>query len=92
VIKCPPIPALQFVREPCHFCGAANEIEAGTKCRPSTDETGERYCGTDFDDEGFSIAPTKESLALQDDWYGTHYDCFRFCVAVVGSPAQQTET
>lgn len=81
---CPPLPALQFVREPCHLCGAADETEAETKCRPSTDQTGEYYCGCDFDDDGFAITPTPETLAAQDAWYGTHYDCFNGCCADEG--------
>ncbi len=81
MIKCPPIPELKFTREPCHRCGAADMDEAETKCRPHTDQTGEYWCGAEFDDDGYAIAPTAESLAAQDQWYGAHYDCFRFCVA-----------
>lgn len=62
--KCPPTPALQFVREPCHFCGAG------------------------FDEDGFSINATAESLAAQDDWYGTHYDCFEGCKVSVGGSSK----
>jgi hypothetical protein len=82
MLKCEPMPELKYHREPCHFCGAVNELEAETKCRPTSDETGERYCGADFDKEGFAVAPTQDSLAAQNAWIDIHYDCFEGCVAV----------
>jgi hypothetical protein len=75
------MPPLRYERTPCHACGAATEAEAETKCRPSSDETGESWCGTDFDAEGYAVSPTTESLQAQDAWIGIHYDCFEECVA-----------
>ena len=80
-MKCPPMPELQYRREPCHLCGAATEKEAATKCRPRSDETGERYCGADFDADGFAISATVESLAAMDTWIDVHHDCFETCTA-----------
>lgn len=82
--ECGSMPELKYQRAACHFCGAVTELEAETKCKPTTDETGERYCGSDFDAEGFSVTPTQESLAAQNAWIDIHYDCFDGCVASVG--------
>lgn len=62
-------PSLIYVRGPCINCGAVDEVEAETKCRPVTDQTGEWYCDADFDAEGFSIIPTEESLKALDAYY-----------------------
>lgn len=59
---------LVFVPTPCLRCGARNEDEAGTMCRPSSDETGERYCAGEFDDDGVSVQATPESIAEMDAW------------------------
>lgn len=79
--RCPPMPPLKYERGPCHACGAVTEKDAETKCRPSSDETGERWCGADFDKDGFAVGPTTESLQEQETWIGIHYDCFEGCVA-----------
>jgi len=79
-MKCPPPPALKLKREACHLCGARNLSEAETKCRPSSDETGERFCGCDtFDDAGFALGPTIESMVEQERWYREHAQCFGEC-------------
>jgi hypothetical protein len=77
--KCPPKPDLIYQREPCSICGAITEKEAETKCKPQSDETGERYCGSEFLN-GFAVAATAESLAAESDWYDRHYACFDECV------------
>ena len=59
---------LVFVSAPCPRCGALNEDEANTKCRPVSDETGERYCGGEFNKPGVSVQPTTESIAEMDAW------------------------
>lgn len=61
-------PALQYERAPCPWCGAKTEDEAGTMCKPKSDQTGEVSCAGDFDAAGFSIAPTAASLAALDAW------------------------
>lgn len=53
---------------PCPGCGAKNEAEANTMCRPSSDQTGEHSCRGNFNDAGISVQPTKESLAAMDAW------------------------
>lgn len=57
-----------FVPKPCPHCGARNEDEANTLCRPSTDQTGERYCAGEFNAEGVAVQPTPESIAAMDAW------------------------
>jgi hypothetical protein len=64
--KCPP---LVYVPAPCPGCGAVNMDEANDKCRPTTDETGERSCSGEFNDDGVSVQPTKESLDAQDRFF-----------------------
>jgi len=79
-LRCPPMPELKYVREPCHMCGAVTEGEAEMKCRPSTDQTGERYCGCDtFDADGYALGPTLESMAAQESWYKSHHSCSETC-------------
>jgi hypothetical protein len=79
-VRCPPIPELKYVREPCHMCGAVTEGEAETKCKPKSDQTGERYCGCDtFDAEGYALGPTLESMAAQESWYKAHHSCNETC-------------
>src|SRR5262245_20749678 len=78
---CPPVPSLRFERAPCCTCGAASETEAETKCRPTSDESGEKHCGTDFDGSGFAITATAASLDVMDAWIDSHHDCGRECIA-----------
>lgn len=63
-----PMPSLVYTLAPCPGCGAVREEEAETKCRPSTDQTGERNCPGEFDRDGNSIQPSKESLDAFDRW------------------------
>lgn len=62
------MPSIVWVPAPCPTCGAQTEDEAGNKCRPSSDETGERYCEGEFDESGASVQPSPESLKAIDDW------------------------
>lgn len=78
--KCPPMPDLKYHREACWKCGAVTEIDAETMCKPSTDQTGERYCGSDFH-EGFAVAPTSESVLAMDAWIDIHHNCDDECQA-----------
>jgi hypothetical protein len=73
-LLCPPRPELKYQREPCHKCGAVTEVDAETMCKPESDETGERWCGSDFH-EGYAVAPTQESLLAECAWYDAHYAC-----------------
>lgn len=59
---------LVMVATPCPGCGARTEKEAETMCRPTTDQTGERSCCGEFNDEGISVQPTPESIAAMDAW------------------------
>jgi hypothetical protein len=59
---------LVFVPTPCPTCGARTEKEAETMCRPSSDETGERYCNGEFNEAGIAVQPTPESIAAMDAW------------------------
>lgn len=61
-------PALEYERAPCPTCGATNEDEAAEMCKPSSDQTGEVSCAGFFDEQGFSVAPTRASLAAFDAW------------------------
>jgi hypothetical protein len=89
-LRCPPMPELKYVREPCHMCGAVTEGEAEMKCRPSTDQTGERYCGCDtFDADGYALGPTLESMAAQESWYKSHHSCSETCS--VSSPVENSK-
>lgn len=63
-----PMPSPIFAPAPCPQCGAVDMDQANDLCRPSTDETGERYCGGEFNDDGVSVQPTAESLAAIDLW------------------------
>lgn len=68
-------PSLVYTPAPCPGCGAVREEQAATMCRPTTDQTGERSCPGEFNRDGNSIQPTKESLAALDDWCdGQHQD------------------
>jgi len=78
-MKCPAQPSLIYRREPCHLCGAVTEQEAETKCRPTSDQTGERGCGSEFDKEGFAVAPTEASLIAEAAWIDVHHDCDGEC-------------
>jgi hypothetical protein len=42
--------------------------EADSKCRPQSDQTGERWCSGEFNEHGMSVVPTPESLAEIDRW------------------------
>jgi hypothetical protein len=59
-------PELVMIPTPCPECGAIDMDEANEKCRPRTDETGERLCGGEFNDDGVSVQPSPESLAAFD--------------------------
>ncbi len=59
---------LVFVPTLCPQCGAKDMDEADRLCRPSTDQTGERSCGGEFNEDGISVQPTPESLAELDRW------------------------
>ena len=63
-------PSLEFERRACSRCGATNVTEAETKCRPSSDETGEWFCpaGDNEDAEGYFLRLTEASLAELDAW------------------------
>lgn len=63
-----PMPLVQYAPAPCPKCGAVREEEAETKCKPQSDETGERYCPGEFDRDGNSVQPTPESIAAIDAW------------------------
>lgn len=63
-----PMPSYTWAAAPCPDCGALDMDEANEKCRPTSDETGERYCGGEFNDAGISVQPTAESLAAIDAW------------------------
>lgn len=76
--ECPPMPELKFKPEPCWKCGAVTEKDAETMCKPSTDQTGERYCGSDFYN-GFAVAPTEESALAMDAWINLHHGCEGEC-------------
>ena len=67
------MPPLVYQREPCHLCGAVDRKDAETKCRPDA------WCGTDFDKDGYAVAPTAESLQAQYAWMSIHY---RLCRGV----------
>jgi len=73
--KCPPMPGLVYVPTPCPTCGARTLDQANTLCRPIEDQTGERSCEADFNDDGVSEQPTPESLAARDAWIDLHHDC-----------------
>lgn len=65
-----PRPALIYERAPCPRCGAATEDEAGTRCMPTRDETGEAFCpGETTDCHGYFLFPTAESLAREAEWF-----------------------
>lgn len=64
-----PQPALAFEPAPCPTCGAVDESQAETLCRPSQDQTGEYSCAGEFDDAGRAVRPTAASLAALDAWY-----------------------
>ena len=59
---------LVFVPTPCPRCGARNEKEAETMCRPNTDQAGERSCVGEFNEAGIAVQPTPESVAAMDAW------------------------
>lgn len=67
-------PPLKYERAPCPTCGATTEDEAGTMCRPGSDQTGEVFCAGEFDGQGFSIKPTAASLAEFDAWIDRNAD------------------
>lgn len=69
----PPMPPLKYAPVPCPTCGATNETDAETMCRPSTDETGEWFCPGEFRD-GVSVQPTEESIRAIDAWIDRHAD------------------
>lgn len=74
--RCQPAPREQYERGPCPTCGALTEDEAGDKCTPNFDETGEAWCQGEFDAEGFSVCVTAASVAAMDEWISKHADCF----------------
>lgn len=79
--RCPPMPTLVWEVGPCSECGAATEAEAATACVPSSDETGERSCPGEFDQNRNSIIPTQSSIAALDAWIDVHHDCIAECLA-----------
>lgn len=63
----------QTKRSACPKCGAKNEKQAETKCRPSQDETGEYSCpGSDgmVDAQGWFLGPTKAAEAASSVYWG----------------------
>jgi hypothetical protein len=54
----------------CPKCGARTVDEAETRCRPTSDETGEYYCpgGDREDEQGRILLPTPESVDAMDAW------------------------
>jgi hypothetical protein len=85
-MKCPPKPKLQYLRQCCCICTAVTEKDAETTCRPSSDETWGRFCGAEFDKEGYAVAPTIRSMEAQDAWNAAHFYCGDECVAAKHSP------
>ena len=67
-----PQPDLRYERAPCLRCGAVDVEDAGGKCKPRQDDTGEYNCAGEFgdggDNDGYSIRPTATSLAELDAW------------------------
>jgi len=62
------MPAEKYERGPCPTCGALTEDEAGDKCTPGSDQTGEYSCAGQFDGKGLSVVVTAASLKAIDDW------------------------
>jgi hypothetical protein len=75
------MPPLKYERMACHACGAETESQAEKTCHPSSDETGEVSCGMEFDDGGYALGPTIESIREQDAWIDIHHDCGIVCRA-----------
>jgi|JI10StandDraft_1071094.scaffolds.fasta_scaffold151030_9 hypothetical protein len=59
---------IEYETAPCPRCGATSEKMAETKCRPTSDQTGEYECPGEFDKDGVSVQPTAASLAAMDAW------------------------
>lgn len=74
-MSCPPQPALLFAPAACPRCGARNTDEADSLCEPQQDSSGEWDCPAEFDNAGNVVAPTAESFAAHDAWFGVHHDC-----------------
>ena len=74
------MPELAYVRTPCHLCGAATEKDAERLCGPVGFSATLSPCGAVFDDDGFAIAPTDESLRVQHEWTMIHYACDEVCI------------
>lgn len=85
-MKCPPKPELQHLRQCRCICTAVTAKDAETMCRPSSDETWGRFCGAEFDKEGYAVAPTIRSMEAQDAWIAAHFYCGDECVAAKHSP------
>lgn len=62
------MPQVRYTNGPCSGCGARDMDEADGLCRPTSDETGERYCSGRFNEHGMSEIPTPESLAEIEAW------------------------
>lgn len=65
-----PMPNLDFVRRACSQCGARTEKQAETKCTATQGMDGDYHCAGEFNEDGWSVAPTAKSLKRLDDWYG----------------------
>mgnify|MGYP003392964779 CR=1 FL=1 len=81
-------PKVEYERAPCPRCGAVDMEDAGDKCRPSQDQTGEYWCSGEFgdggDNDGYSIKPTAAYIAALDAWIDRtmHKPCEKCGVAV----------
>jgi hypothetical protein len=69
-----PMPEVLWEPAPCAQCGAVDMDDANAKCRPSTDDTGERYCAGEFNDDGISVQPTAASLVILNAWCAANAD------------------
>ena len=62
-----PAPEVKMAPAPCACCGALNEKEAETMCKPRQDQAGEWSCDGMFE-AGISVRMTPESLQALNDW------------------------
>lgn len=66
-----PAPKIEMAPAPCSCCGARDEAEAETMCRPSSDQDGEFFCDGMFEG-GISVRETPESLRALNEWCDRH--------------------
>lgn len=68
------MPELDYIPSPCPKCGAVNEDEAVTMCKPPQGQTDEYECPGDFDEGGAAVQPSEASIKALDDWISARAD------------------